>query len=429
MTPFFKIFIQNEDGKQIEEVDSFLFEDCIEEDSYLNISLGLPKDMPLTETPYFKNGVFLYFYFGYLNGLNSKMHKVRIVDVDWDYLEQIKLTLKCLDLGSVMKKTSNQKIWKKKTTLEIATEILEGYGLAFEYDEYKEGNKVWDSIPQGNKSDFDFIRYLVSREVTGNYTFYIRGETAYIVQRPDTANSRRTFIYGDGSGTVVKFKPSFKESTQKGAGDSSRMVNTDSNGNTIKEEDKNDDKKGNGRLYDANSVDVTNQAYLSKAKTDTINYLKNVGSKEQRENTQNLIGLTNNPAVADSNEAKNLAKSKRISQDAKVLVATLTIEGDPTLQANEVINMKGVAKPHQGAWVIVKATHEIKNGGYLTMLELSKGYKSNKSQGKKQDNTDTTEVTKSSTKYRGFTENADEVKVDSEKFNRKRIGKGGGSSW
>lgn len=374
-TPFFKIYINGDETKELRgTVDSFDFEDCVDEDSFLTITMGLPEDMDISESPYLENGMLLTFKFGLLQGLYSQAHTVKIVDVEYDYGNIVTLSLKCLDIGTNMKKNSEPKVWKNKTTIEIVKEILEGHGMEFEYDEYKGGHKKWESMPQGKKSDFDFIKYLVSREVSGNYLFYIRGIRGYLVQRSNENQSTGTYTYAKGEGVVLAFKPSIKESSQTGAGNSSSVTTTGADGKTTTSTDDSEPESGNKFLFDKDANDVGN----------TLRQVANViGTPEQKKKTKKSVGKNNNPAVADADEAKNLASFNKTKENAKIMTANLRLELDPTIVPNTVINMAGVFKPHQGAWLIKKVRHRIDSSGGTTSCDMEKGFKKNKSKGPK----------------------------------------------
>lgn len=412
-TPYNKIWVNNDDQSELTGyIESMSFEDAVLEDSFLNLTMAVPADMNIADTPYLTNGTELYFIFGYLDGAYSPRHLVRIVDITYKYGARITLSIKCLDKGSVVKKNSDRKVWKGKTTIQIITEILQGYGMEFEYDEYRGGHKKWDSIPQGNKSDFDFIRYLVSREVSGNYLFYVKNNRGYLVQRAHEEKSTAAYVYGDGTGTVLSFEPSLKESTQTGAGNSSGVAATFGDGSSATVKD--DKEPDNKFYYDANAKDVT--AQLKKE-------YKDIGTPEQKERIKETVGKVVNSAVADKTEAANLSNYNKTKENAKILTAKLKVEGDPTITSNTVINMQGVYKPHQGAWLVTKVTHEINASGYVTTMDMDKGYKTNKTTGKKKSKSGSKEEAPDAGPIIAYDANANEVIVDKLDYTRKIIGK------
>lgn len=71
-------------------------------------------------------------------------------------------------------------------------------------------------------------------------------------------------------------------------------------------------------------------------------------------------------------EKKEKAKKKQKDSLLKDLTASLVIEGNPTIIADSIIEIKGVAGIHVGKWFVDKATHSITKSGYTTTLELRK---------------------------------------------------------
>jgi polysaccharide pyruvyl transferase WcaK-like protein len=71
-------------------------------------------------------------------------------------------------------------------------------------------------------------------------------------------------------------------------------------------------------------------------------------------------------------EKKEKAKKKQKDSLLRDLTASLVIEGNPTITADNVIQVKGVAGVHVGKWFVDKVTHSITKSGFITTLELRK---------------------------------------------------------
>ncbi len=160
---------------------------------------------------------------------------------------------------------------------------------------------------------------------------------------------------------IISFKPSLKETTQQSSGNNAKVASFDPLSGVKKVADVNDKTaKDNTKLgntvmkYDVNAVKIAG----------TFNAAKTVKPTE----TTNSMPSAN----TSLDHLKNKANKKKKGDSEKVLVATLTIEGDPTLLADEIITMAGVAKMHAGNWYIEKIKHNISSSGYITTLELSK---------------------------------------------------------
>lgn len=374
--PYYKVYIGKDANNDISElVESFVYEDAVEEDSLLRITIKSDYALSLTDDPRIKTGAILVFQFGYLSGQISEQHRARITDLKHKYRDRVTMEIIALDIGTVARKVQEQKIWKNKTSSQIAREIAEKYGLISIVDETK---KVWDNLPQGNKSDMQFLNYLAQREDGGNYVVYIRNNDLYFVERSTDESSVRTYIYGDGDGTVMYFEPTFKESSQKGDANASIVATFDP-------------YKGE---YKAEVIDNTTESntgtlgsYKKEYKTESISkgggkyVLVNenaLGDKGRKNAGFNIQSVAPSPKshVTDptpsKTEAYNLGNSKKKSATLKTLVAKLGVVGNPLLVPNTVITMKGVAKVHSGNWLVQKVTHTIKGEGYVTVADLAK---------------------------------------------------------
>lgn len=343
--PYYKVYIDKRDISLY--VESINYEDSSEIDNLITLEIDQNYALRLADDEDFTTGRFITFQFGFLQGAVSELHKARITDITHKYRERVSMTVKCLDLGTTIKKTTSQKIWKGKTSSEIAKEIADSYGMDSEITPTK---KVLDSIPQGNKSDLEFLRYLAARESGGNFVTFIRNNTLYFSERGLKEESRVTFTYGDGNSTLVSFEPSIKESGQSAAGVKSLNTTTVVDNTT-------ETKTGSTGSY---KVYYGEDGSLAKkvAGTDT--------SKES------VIGKRNTTAVKDGSEAANLANHSKKKANLKTLVAKLVVEGNPILTPNTVVTVKNVAKRHLGNWYITKITHAIKGQSYLSTMELSR---------------------------------------------------------
>lgn len=367
-SPFYKIWlVDNQNGKQKDNqnkditdyVDSFDYEDCLAEDDMLTLKITT-KGFEFLEKKEVAVGKMLNFQFGYLQGLTSVLHQARITDVDTTYADSVSITIKAYDMGTVMKKSKEQVIWKNKKSSEIAKEIAKKYNLQVNVEETKQ---IFASLPQGSKTDFQFLTYLASIEKNGSFRFYLKDNTLFFNKLDLKKAPKRLFVYQDknSESNIISFKPSLKETTQQSSGNNAKVASFDPLSGVKKVADVNDKTaKDNTKLgntvmkYDVNAVKIAG----------TFNAAKTVKPTE----TTNSMPSAN----TSLDHLKNKANKKKKGDSEKVLVATLTIEGDPTLLADEIITMAGVAKMHAGNWYIEKIKHNISSSGYITTLELSK---------------------------------------------------------
>lgn len=128
--PFFKLYIDNSSKKDISElVESFKFEDAVNEDSLLKLTIHKDHAEGVSDDGDFTTGTIIAFQFGFIQGKFSKVHRCRITDIKVKYRERITMDVICLDMGTVMKKVPSQIIYKDKTSIQIASEIAAKYGL------------------------------------------------------------------------------------------------------------------------------------------------------------------------------------------------------------------------------------------------------------------------------------------------------------
>lgn len=364
-SPFYEVYLQisqNETQDITDYIDTFDYEDCLHEDDMLTLKIT-DKSLAFLENKYLEVGKMVLFKFGYLKGAFSELHKARITDVESNYGELISTTLKCYDMGTVMKKSTHSKVWKMKRSSEIAAEIAKKYALATQIEETK---KIHPTLAQGGKTDFQFLSYLATLEENGSYRFFIKDDVLHFTKTNFKQSSRRIFVYRDNSeeANLISFKPAWRESTQDSSADTLKMTGFDPllqqskektfhNGNT-----KEDVRLGNAvPSYNANGEKIDQSAKLITGNASSI--------QSQSSNTFSTPDFS-----LDS--ISNKAQHHKKKQSQKILVATLVIEGDPNLRADELISIAGVAKIHSGNWYIEKIKHSITQSGYLSTLELSK---------------------------------------------------------
>ncbi len=359
--PFFKVYIDNEDKKDISNlIESFIYEDCMSEDSLLTIDIKADFALDLADDTKLATGTILAFQFGFLSGELSEVHRARITDITHKYAARVTMNIKCLDIGTTVRKVSEQKIWNNVTSSDVARAIASKYGLDCVTDET---SKKWTNVPQGNKADLHFLEYLAQREDTGSYVTYIRNTTLYFVKRAMKGDSALTFTYNDGNGTVMNFEPSLKESSQKGTSNKTVVSTFDPLKGDYKPtvvDNKTEEKTGTLGEYKREYSDNGQIGYQgSKSKA------KPAGKKPE----------INKPVLdptTDPTEAKNLGNHKKKKAGLKTLVAKLVVNGSPLITPNSIITMKNVAKVHAGNWFVEKVTHDVKTSGYVTTMDLNK---------------------------------------------------------
>jgi len=361
-TPFYKVFMGGKNKKDITEyVSSVSYEDSMEEDSQVEINIHKDKVMELLNDDRINEGTVINFQFGYYSGVISKVHTAFMKDIDVNYSQNgVTLTIRALDKGNDMKKSSSAKVWQGKTTSEIAYEIAKYYKLK---TAITKTTTPWPDEAQGNKSDMDFLRYLASREEDGDFVAYIRNNTLYLKHRDLKQKSIKTFTWGAGDpGEVISFAPKWRESTKKaeagttianGAVANNAMPNNYILGMLY--------NKVTGNLINAGGHITSKGTYEQQPNPNvTTNGIWN-GRPQFGPSDPGKFVLTPGPNTYPPalKTAKNLAASSKKKADLKVLTATLRVLLSPRIEPNAVLTMAGCADRHNGNWFIEKVKHSI----------------------------------------------------------------------
>ncbi len=357
-SPFYRVYVDKELRVDItDSISNFNFEDCVGEDNLIELKAFDDKAMSLLNGPHIITGKKIYVQYGFIGGVISEIHSGRLTDIDTEYEGRITLTIKALDLGTVMKKTTSTKVWKKKKSSEIVTELAAKYDMKVVIDPT---TKVWDNLPQGHRNDFEFISYLAHKESDGNFVFFVRNDTMNFVRRG--LNKKALYLYTHGEGTeLIRFTANHRESTQEAGGISSSMSVVDPETKTVSPYDaSNKSEKNSLSLADYKNAYDENGSLVSLHKAD--NAFDRIGR----------LGKTIIQPVGSAGEASDMVNAHHKNSKQNVAEASLEVEGNPLIKANEVLTMKNVAKRHEGNWWTVKVSHSIQGSSYTTTCDLSR---------------------------------------------------------
>lgn len=348
-SPYYQVFIKATGEDITKFVSDFTHEDCLEEDDLVKFNLT-DINADFVDNPDLTKGAELTFQYGYLSFKITNAQTAVIKKIEPSFAGTITMNITCLDKGSNMKKNAGTKIWKGQTATQIIRTIVKRYGLTLTADPT---TKIYTSLPQGNRTDFEFIRYLTTIEKGGSYMFYIKDYTAFFIKRDLAKDPVITFTYGDSSGKVISFKPVEADEGDKNAKDEASVVSVNpATGEVINKKvtpDTQDDK--NGYLGDsAGKISV-----------------KPPGTDDSNTTGDNISF----PATTDE-EAGDVANNANKKAGLKELTATLLIEGDTLVKAGDIISIGGVPKKYSGNWRVKKAIHKVSSSGYLTELQLDK---------------------------------------------------------
>lgn len=348
-TPFYRVSIASSGRDITSLISSFTFEDCTKEDDLLKLSLR-NKSIALIDDDEFVEGAILNFMFGYLGGRTSSRRQAKITDIEYSYGETIDITISASDLGRELKMTESSKIWKNVNASQIVQQIAAKYGMTWEVTGVSP--KIYQSLPQGNRTDFEFLQYLTTIE-PGNRIFYVKDAKIFFVNRDMDRPPARTYTYGNGNGPVLRFRPKIKKDKKNASGGETSVNDIDPTSKDQINAKSSDNQKKTGKyIYNANA-----------------DLLEKRNTEEQSTTTgKNLAGV---PAQ-NAEDARNAADKAKQDGELNGITADLDLEGDPDLRSDEIITMAGVAKRHLGNWYVEKVTHRIDNGGYKTTCNLNK---------------------------------------------------------
>lgn len=189
-------------------IEDFKFERSDEKDDFLYLTLDGSRYAD------FQNAIIvgksLSFKYGFIEDFSSNYRSTRISEIDIKYSGKMKIILKCLDLGNVIKKIVSEKVWKGKAN-EIAKQIADKYGLAFE-DQIGYNFTSYSSLPQAFRTDFEFLKYLAAKE--GDIDIWIGEGKLHFKAMNLGGEPKRTYIYGDGK-NVISVEISYKSASTK----------------------------------------------------------------------------------------------------------------------------------------------------------------------------------------------------------------------
>ena len=350
-SPFYKVFIDSTGQDITPFVDSFSYEDTLEKDDLLRISVTLKNVFEIDED-WVAIGEKLNFFFGYIGGLQTEIKVAKISDFDTPYGDVIKLKIDATDVGQFMKEEFSNKIHNEKTLSELVQEIADKYSLKAESIETK---KKYSYLPQAQKSDFDFLTQLAKRE---NLVFRVTGETLILEKRDLLKESIKTYTWGKD---IISFHPKIKYSKQDSSSQKTTSFSLNPQTNAIQKSEAKSDDKDKEKLgeydikFDINSENGTKVFPTKKAESEKSEDGKLVqGSVDKTEND----GLVN-----------------KIQEDKSLgnITATLVVVGNPILKAGQVLTIAGVAKKHEGNWKIMTVKSDVTAGSYYkTTCELKR---------------------------------------------------------
>jgi phage protein D len=410
LTPYYRVTVKNSEVELTNYITNLSFSDSISESDVLTMSMnGVP--LSLLNEKELSEGVILVFRFGYMGGANSLNREARISNLDYTYGKTINLNIKATDLGIKLKKGERTTLWENKTVREIVDSIAKKNGMQVIAETTINGvdvlNKKIDSLPQTLQSDLSIIQKALSITGSGSLIVFTTGNTIVIKKRALNDNSVRKFTYNSDNSVIISFKPSARDTERlEGSKKTSVTAVNPFTGETVTVSSETNTTAGETSLGNYDIVYDPNALRLGETET------KDVGTDYAE------IEKSITAPVYSQEEAQVKSDSEKIESSLNDAKATLSILGDPTLKADGVITLEGVAQRHSGNWYINKTVHNITTSGYITKLELCKNA-SNRSHIDNPQKTENTNNTEGETTENA--ENTKEVEVFEYDNNGKRL--------
>lgn len=381
-TPFIQIKINPKEGESYDigyAVTKFMYEESIDKDNIIELEIASRYVTILSDLEQVQEGAELEYTFGYLGGSISTTHRAVITDLDHIFAyKNINLTIRALDKGSVLKKTSSSQMYENVTSSDIAQLIATRHGLDIKVDKT---TKVWTKQPQGNLDDLTFLRKIASQEKSGNYIVFIKDNILNFVRRGLDTKSLITYTYGEGNNGILLFQPRWRESTATpdAMGSSSTGFDPIKKLFNIVEEKAESENEvittGDYHLiYSADGEHVANgtdnESFSTEgAKTETStngNSFAESGIEDIVKTGKQFVSGAFGDDLKDKNAGNKKAKT------TKILEATLNLVGNPLLKINALLTMANVTKRYNGNWFIVSCRHTITGTSYLTETTLNR---------------------------------------------------------
>lgn len=369
--PVVKVVCQSSGNDWSDYVTHFKYEDCTDKADMLEIRFSDDYALRAIDSPDFRQGSMLKVQWGYCNGVMSKIHNVVVRDVEARYSRSVDATVRCLDATKGMNSSCRTYLWENVTSSDIARKIAKKYNLSAVVDDT---SKVWTSIPQSNVTDFDFLKSLADKELNGNFESFVRGGTLYFRKRQVDAKSAWTVQYGDED--FIEFSPKNRSSTKETSDDGVKLVGVDSFNKQVMIDivkqfnltDQTDLGVKNKQQGSAEPTSAVSKVSISKVSYDADGNRIDAQSELKNENDVTAIGTGGMSQEEKVNMGNGIVKSGKDNENT----GSLTLVGNPLMEAGSIVTVKRVANYHAGNWMVKKVQTLIDKSGYRTILEVTR---------------------------------------------------------
>lgn len=344
-------------------------------------------NLELIDNPNVQEGQRIEWMFGYPEQMSDKFSgTVTSVVPTFDADSGLTLTLICNDAVAEMLHKKRQKVWKQVTEgkaqiteSDIVIRIARDLGLNPDVEPTK---TKYSQLSQ-NDYDWDFIQKLAETatpKAAGKQTRYVAWvdeqnkilhfKPMDIAKKP---SRKYSYFLETENPTLLKFEPRTKTNTPDDTGNTetvSKAVNPNKPApktpteapivSNVASNTTNTNRKGIGK-YTINPIDGK-FTYTKDASGETPKKENLAGAQLGDPSTQDQLHNLDNTVATSENEHQ-ASEMDQIEAEVEVL-------GDPTLRANDMIEILNVGRRFSGSYYTHNVTHEISGSGYTTKAEL-----------------------------------------------------------
>lgn len=268
---------------------------------------------------------------GYKDKLKLMFYGI-IASVTVDYPEDNlpSITVKGLDMSTLMMKGTKSRSWNDKKYSDVVKEVASSYVPQLKVDDT--GEKI-STIVQSQMSDFKFLEFIA---FTCNYDLFLADKTLYF-RKPMTATSKvLTLSYGQylhSFHAEMSLAEQLTRVTVRGW----------------------DDKKQEAIIASSSTINKLG----SNAKTGK-DLLSTHGEFEEHVYTN----------VDSANEASTKAEALMNRRAMKLIVGEGQAVGIPELKAGRYVMLDGLGKQLDQPFYVTASTHKLDGSGYTTSFQV-----------------------------------------------------------
>lgn len=375
-------------GERIEfdgMIDSFELEDTEKKADKMSLVLDNTK-LALFDCAPLMSGAMLEVTWGY-PGLTAPPRRVVVQHIKGFQ----KLKIEALATSVDMAKLPKTKSWHGKKHSDVIEEVARANGYEGDFVHIEDTKIIIDTISQRAESDAAFVRRLANKE---GYQFYVDDTGLHFHKRNQGTAPTHTFEwFGPGIGDIIAIDCDADLLRRTGAVQvvgkdplTKKPINVTADGSNTDR-----DKLGAApvviRRVDERTGETSTSTLATPAAPQSSQDPEATGGGAGGSlgGILGLFGGSSASADARAATANQRATSAKTEEQAKreaaarftgseraAIKLTVTVWGDPTIRAKEVVEMKGIGAMLSGRYYVTEAKHSISSGEYKTTMKLTK---------------------------------------------------------